>query len=410
MDENQDDDVEMEVEHRSEEEEEEVVEEERIKRRQEEWKEVKSTLPEEELGLFDQDDDEKAAAEPAQHQPEPAIKAILVFLVLWQAARDVSSVALEHLLKLLNVIFHLFQFSWAVAFPSSMYLLWKKLGMGDEKVTKYLVCEECHKLHEPTTTLQHCDHIKFPKHPTKKYRQPCGTPLFKTIDLNVKRLQQPRKIFPYLNIASQLRQLYSRPGFVEMLKQPRGGTEGILRDVWDGRMWKEQADFLGPFGLSLCLNVDWFQPFKGKKHSVGVLYLTILNLPRKERFKQENLIIAGIIPGPSEPDAAEMNNYLKPMVDELFSLHHSGIVVTSAAHPSGSLLKARLLCIVCDLPAARKIGGFMGFSATMGCSRCKKRFLRRGKTVVADYSGCDCERWERRTGKEQREQAMETKK
>ena len=74
-----------------------------------------------------------------------------------------------------------------------------------------------------------------------------------------------------------------------------------------GTVWQ---DFKGPDGsrfmshqqnLALMMNVDWFQPFKHSPYSVGVIYLALMNLPRSERVKRENVIIAGIIPGPGEP-------------------------------------------------------------------------------------------------------------
>lgn len=49
------------------------------------------------------------------------------------------------------------------------------------------------------------------------------------------------------------------------------------------------------------LNVDWFKPFKHTVYSVGVIYLVIQNLPRTVRFKPENIIIVGTIPGQNEP-------------------------------------------------------------------------------------------------------------
>lgn len=67
------------------------------------------------------------------------------------------------------------------------------------------------------------------------------------------------------------------------------------------------------------LNCDGFQPFKHTQYSVGVLYLVLLNLPRSLRFKPENVIIVGIIPGPSEPKLT-INSYLKPFVKELGKL------------------------------------------------------------------------------------------
>ena len=74
-----------------------------------------------------------------------------------------------------------------------------------------------------------------------------------------------------------------------------------------GRLWKEFLLFNGlPFlaakySLAFMLNIDWFQPFKHRTYSVGVMYLSIMNLPRRIRFKRENIILLGLIPGPSEP-------------------------------------------------------------------------------------------------------------
>ena len=46
------------------------------------------------------------------------------------------------------------------------------------------------------------------------------------------------------------------------------------------------------------LNFDFFQPIKHRnEYSVGVLYLANLNLQRSVRFKWENTIVVGIIPG-----------------------------------------------------------------------------------------------------------------
>ena len=54
------------------------------------------------------------------------------------------------------------------------------------------------------------------------------------------------------------------------------------------------------------------QSYKNKEHSVGVIYLSILNFPRTERFKFENSLIIGIIPGPKEP-SFHINSYISPV-------------------------------------------------------------------------------------------------
>lgn len=77
-----------------------------------------------------------------------------------------------------------------------------------------------------------------------------------------------------------------------------------LVDIYDGRVWSEftSSGFLeSPFSFLLTINVDWFQPFSHIEYSVGAIYLTIQNLPRNERYKEENIILVGVLPGPSEP-------------------------------------------------------------------------------------------------------------
>ena len=64
-----------------------------------------------------------------------------------------------------------------------------------------------------------------------------------------------------------------------------------------------------PHNLGFMLNVDWLQPYKHSQYSVGVLYLSILNLPSSERYKLENIIVVGCIPGPSEPH--NMNSFFE---------------------------------------------------------------------------------------------------
>ena len=56
--------------------------------------------------------------------------------------------------------------------------------------------------------------------------------------------------------------------------------------------------------------------FHTSEYSVGVIYLCLNNLPRTLRYKRENIIIVGIIPGPSEPKLI-MDSYIMPLVQDL---------------------------------------------------------------------------------------------
>jgi len=150
----------------------------------------------------------------------------------------------------------------------------------------------------------------------------------------------------------------------------------LLGDIYDGQVWKDFQTYKGqpflsqPHNIALMMNCDWFQPFDHSQYSVGVLYFTILNHPHDIRFKPENVIIAGIIPGPNEPNPYEINLYLRPLVKELNALWTEEFLLI---HNSQSFtVHAMLLVTVCDIPATSKIDGFLGHSSKHACWKCKK--------------------------------------
>ena len=98
------------------------------------------------------------------------------------------------------------------------------------------------------------------------------------------------------------------------------------------------------------LNCDWFQPYDHSQYSVGVLYLTILNLPRSIRFKPENIIVAGIIPDPNEPKNT-INSYCCERTTFIMDRWIYNDFASKTAH-------AALLATVCDIPATCKLEDF----------------------------------------------------
>ena len=81
----------------------------------------------------------------------------------------------------------------------------------------------------------------------------------------------------------------------------------------------EQILFVDLSLLTFALNIDWLQPYTHANSSVGVIYMTVLNLPRHLRYKRENVILIGIIPRLHEPKYT-INSFLKPLVDEQLQL------------------------------------------------------------------------------------------
>src|SRR5688572_15245605 len=103
----------------------------------------------------------------------------------------------------------------------------------------------------------------------------------------------------------------------------------IFADIYKERVWKEFSDSNNqPFfvkndlevHIGFALNLDWFNPCKHIQYSVGVIYLTILNLSQHIRFHEKNTFVVRIIPGPHESDINEIYQYIEPLVDELLQL------------------------------------------------------------------------------------------
>ena len=250
-------------------------------------------------------------------------------------------------------------------------------------------------VHANDTDSRTCYHTPTPNHPHRSRRNACGCILMKKQKFKHGILLTPRKVFPYRSVIKSLSILLSKPGMVDLCEQwrhrglnrDRINEHQFLGDVYDGRIWKkfnsdEYNNFLStPHSFFLTLNVDWFQPFqRGTCYSTGAIYLTVQNLPRQERYRAENLLLVGILPGPSEPNLI-MNSYLTPMVEELLKLWQ-GVVVP--IHGQINIrLRAAISCVACDMPASRKVSGFLHHSATFGCTKCYKELHIVSQIVVA---------------------------
>ena len=86
--------------------------------------------------------------------------------------------------------------------------------------------------------------------------------------------------------------------------------------------------------------------------------LSIANLPPEERFKSENIILLGIIPGPSEP--TDIDSFLCPLVDELMGLQHAVKQVYNAAANHFFTLHAYVAYVVADTKGRASLMGLSG--------------------------------------------------
>ncbi|GES95906.1 uncharacterized protein LOC110233779 [Rhizophagus clarus] len=151
-------------------------------------------------------------------------------------------------------------------------------------------------------------------------------------------------------------------------------SKGKPSDIYDGKIWKNFSDTLGaPYftpeaadsHLGIIINLDWFQPFELSVYSCKAIYGVICNLSREIRFKKENMLTLGLLPGSNEVKLHKINHYLSPIVDELLEFW-DGIEIPAA----GKNIRVALICCSNDIPAARKLCGHV--SALVSCHKCYK--------------------------------------
>jgi hypothetical protein len=286
------------------------------------------------------------------------------------------------------------------------------------KHTTYAVCPnpKCHQTYKPIFD----NDSLLPRYPA------CCTNVFRNgrrcdgIVTRTKRqcntaVQVPIKPFVYFDFKDWVASLLSRPGYEDMMDDVWGSTgRRGNSDIFDGTVLQH---FKGPDGrlfsaagkaeghYVFSLNVDFFNPHgnsTGKSVSCGIISLVCLNLPANLRYKPDNMFLAGIIPGPHEPPLSCINNYLRPLINDLVDFWAPGVHFSRTfKHPSGKKVHCAIVALVSDLPAARKTAGFAGHSHNFFCAVCLCTLKGRG----GGYENTNYEKWKRRTDAECRENA-----
>lgn len=373
------------------------------------------------LGTLNQEDEEPRSEPQMQMVQKESLALstwLIRFVMCMQAVFHLSDTVLSFFLGFFRAYMSVLgRFSKMCAdiaqcLPSSLY----KARLLENKLIfdKYVVCKQCHNVYPFSDCVEGprnarrskaCPFQHFPSHPQQRMRKPCGSVLLKTVELaSGKTYLYPRLTYCYLGLEVSLQAFLNRPGFFSACDdwRSRQVSTGTLVDIFDGKIWKDfqfvdHKPFLSqPGNLALMLNMDFFQPMKHVQYSLGAIYMTILNLPRGLRNKEENVILVGLIPGPREPEH-DINSFLEPLVNDLLKLW-KGVNLDVHSYTSKKEIRCALVCVACDLPAGRKVCGFLHHSARLGCSRCWKEFP--GSVGTMDYSGFDRENWQLRSGSE----------
>jgi hypothetical protein len=288
----------------------------------------------------------------------------------------------------------------------------------EAKATVYAACPRCHCTYEPTykdgiaTYRERCSY--------HRHGSSCGELLVRPKMIQNYQIFVPIKPYVAFDFKDWMAGLLSRPGYEEMLdkawERMMPSPDGSVRDIFQGSAIRE---FKGPDGQThfslaggkdagrylFSLGFDFFNPLRnlagGKKVSIGVIALTCLNFPIELRHKPENMFLAGIIPGPNEPSLDATNHYIRPIVDDFIQFWAGVRFTRTFLHSFGRLILCAIILVICDLPAARKIGGFASHGHEYYCSVCWCT-----KTEHQGYNNFQCSTWKYRTNEDCRKAAQ----
>jgi len=255
--------------------------------------------------------------------------------------------------------------------------------------TEYICCPSCHALYpderedenhgETSIYTQTCSYQSTPS------SNPCGASLWENIQTqgNVYR-KAPIKKHLHQDLKSWVGRLLSRKGMESLVKsRPHGhSSPDVVDDIWLSKVFVGLKDSSGkPFypgppneiRLVFGLSVDSFNPLgnqtaKQKVSSTGI-WLVLLNLPWHLRHLQDNLYLAGVIPG--KPSLDQINHYLNLVVRQLLQFWDPGVFLSRTyEHLQGMLTKAMVVPVICDKLGAHQAVGYSSPPAHYFCVLC----------------------------------------
>lgn len=181
-------------------------------------------------------------------------------------------------------------------------------------------------------------------------------------------MRRPVSYFLQAPLIPQFQKLFSRPGFYASLQHRFNRQQGLLQDIYDGKLYKDHYNFLAlPTNFSMTFYTDGVPVYRGKNSSFWGFFLTINELPYKDRIKRENTLLAGLWFGPKQPDA---NLFMMSFLEDFRTLYNDGFRVHVEGH--GRLkIRGMVLAGVADIPAKSSFLNCTHHNGFFGCTACE---------------------------------------
>lgn len=253
-------------------------------------------------------------------------------LVLLKKQHNLSTKCIDDIIRLLKIL-------RVPNIPSSWYKV-KRLLSGSNKPqsTEYYICPICDQL---TTNKNYC--------------QVCLTTHHTELES-----------FRTFSITNQLENILMNNPNINLYYQNK---DSILRDIRDAAMLQTIHAKNPVEMLTLTMNVDGIQPTKRAQSTIWPIILVVNEIPLKVRYELENIVLAGLWPGPTKPSRDRIKHLFRPVIDELIRLEngHTFHLFDGTVH----IIHVYLVCGACDKPAQALAQCIAEPIAAFGCSRCE---------------------------------------
>lgn len=237
----------------------------------------------------------------------------------------------------INDIIHLLKNLQVSNTPSSWYKVKRLLTASKATSKEYSICSVCNATKTDKENCPNCaaDH------------------------------SMSRQRFHIFSITEQLQQILINNPNIDLLYQNSSTT---MSDIHDGAVVRSIRAINSNPIVTLTMNIDGVQLSKGSQSSIWPILLVINELPPKIRFDVENLILAGVWPGPSKPSRDQIRLLYRPLIDELRYLENGHVFTYDDQNVNVSVY---LIAACCDKPAQAIVQCIAEPIAPHGCGRCE---------------------------------------
>ena len=142
-----------------------------------------------------------------------------------------------------------------------------------------------------------------------------------------------------------------------------------MRDMRDGSFFGSIRAQNPKAILTLTMNIDGVQMSKGTQSSMWPILLVVNELAPTVRFDIENVILAGVWPGPSKPTRDQIKLLYRPLIDELLRLERGHSFTLS--EDRDEVIQVYMIAACCDKPAQAIVQCISEPIAAYGCGRCE---------------------------------------